>query len=91
MAVQETSTKKALPDGDADKAAIEVAVESGKTYWWCACGLSKGQPFCDGSHKVTQLTPLKYKATETGTKLFCVCKRTTTPPFCDRTHASCEP
>jgi CDGSH-type Zn-finger protein len=91
MAVDEIATKIAAPTDDApDKAAIEVTVESGKTYWWCACGLSKDQPFCDGSHKVTQTTPMKYKATEAGTKSFCGCKKTTTPPFCDRSHASCE-
>ncbi len=64
----------------------EVAVTEGKTYWWCACGRSKTQPFCDGSHKGTEITPLRYRAAETGTKWFCVCKRTGTPPFCDGSH-----
>lgn len=71
------------------KAPIEVAVECGKTYWWCACGLSKQQPFCDGSHKATALTPVKYRADETGAKWFCVCKQTRNPPFCDGTHHLC--
>ena len=70
------------------KTPIEVLVERGKTYWWCACGLSKQQPFCDGSHKGTQFTPVRYQATETETKAFCVCKRTQSRPFCDGTHAS---
>lgn len=72
------------------KSPVEVTVVSGKTYWWCACGLSKGQPFCDGSHKVTSITPLRYRATESGPQWFCVCKKTGTPPFCDGSHAACE-
>ena len=71
----------------AGKSPIEVPVECGKTYWWCACGLSNQQPFCDGSHKGTQFTPVRYQASETGTKAFCVCKRTQNRPFCDGTHA----
>lgn len=66
----------------ASKAPIDVDVESGKTYWWCACGLSRTQPFCDGSHKGTAFSPLRYRAVEAGTKRFCVCKQTRTPPFC---------
>ncbi len=72
------------------KEPIEVAVTAGKTYWWCACGRSKTQPFCDGSHKGTEITPLRYQATETGTQWFCVCKRTGTPPFCDGSHSEVE-
>ncbi|MEJ0034753.1 MAG: CDGSH iron-sulfur domain-containing protein [Gammaproteobacteria bacterium] len=85
------TTTAPADDTAADKSAIEVTVEAGKTYWWCACGLSKTQPFCDGSHKTTKLTPLKYKATETGPKLFCVCKRTQTPPFSDLSPTCCGP
>jgi CDGSH-type Zn-finger protein len=69
--------------------AIEVPVESGKTYWWCACGRSRSQPFCDGSHKGSSFTPLSYKAAETASKSFCACKQTSTPPFCDGTHQQC--
>jgi CDGSH-type Zn-finger protein len=65
---------------------VEVEVTEGKTYWWCACGRSKTQPFCDGSHKGTEFTPLRYRATESGKQWFCVCKRTGTPPFCDGSH-----
>jgi CDGSH-type Zn-finger protein len=65
---------------------IEVAVECAKTYWWCACGLSAKQTFCDGSHRSTSFTPIQYRANETGTKWFCVCKRTQTPSFCDGSH-----
>ncbi len=63
-----------------------VQVEGGKTYFWCACGLSKKQPFCDGSHKITEFEPLKWVADETGEKLFCACKRTAEKPFCDGSH-----
>jgi mannose-6-phosphate isomerase-like protein (cupin superfamily)/CDGSH-type Zn-finger protein len=63
-----------------------VEVEGGKAYFWCACGLSKNQPFCDGSHKATNLQPLKWVADETGEKLFCACKQTAGRPFCDGTH-----
>lgn len=65
---------------------IEVTIEAGKTYWWCACGLSKKQPFCDGSHKGTLIAPVPYKTTEAGTKWLCICKRTGTPPLCDGSH-----
>lgn len=74
----------------ASKAPIDVAVENGRTYWWCACGLSQKQPFCDGSHKGTGFSPLRYRATEAGTKRFCVCKRTKNPPFCDGTSHPCS-
>jgi CDGSH-type Zn-finger protein len=50
-----------------------VEVEQGKDYWWCACGLSKSQPFCDGSHKPTTITPMKYTATTSQTVYFCGC------------------
>ena len=70
-------------------APIEVAVESGKTYWWCACGRSKTQPFCDGSHKGTAYTPMKYRATESGRKWFCVCKQTADKPLCNGVNHAC--
>ena len=63
-----------------------VDVEEGKTYFWCACGLSKKQPFCDGSHKTTDFQPLKWKADSSCEKLFCACKHTKESPFCDGSH-----
>jgi CDGSH-type Zn-finger protein len=65
---------------------VEVTVEIGKSYWWCACGLSKKQPFCDGPHRGTLFSPIQYRATETGPKWFCACKRTGNRPFCDGSH-----
>ena len=63
-----------------------VEVKEGKSYFWCACGLSKRQPFCDGSHKSTEFEPLKWVAHESGEKLFCACKHTAGQPFCDGMH-----
>ena len=70
----------------AQKAPYAVNVESGKRYFWCACGRSNAQPFCDGSHKDTGLTPLAYTAEKTGQVWFCGCKATGGKPFCDGTH-----
>jgi CDGSH iron-sulfur domain-containing protein 3 len=75
-----------IPSSAEVTAGTEVRVEAGRTYWWCACGLSKTQPFCDGSHKGTSISPLKYCPAESGIQRLCVCKRTTTPPLCDGAH-----
>jgi CDGSH-type Zn-finger protein len=66
--------------------AIEVA--AGNSYFWCTCGKSKKQPYCDGTHKGSEFSPLKITATETKTVYFCGCKATKTPPFCDGSHNS---
>jgi CDGSH-type Zn-finger protein len=71
----------------AQKAPFAVAVEAGKDYWWCACGQSKNQPFCDGSHKAAGVfTLIKYNATESKTVYFCGCKHSSSKPLCDGTH-----
>ena len=71
----------------AQKAPYPVAVEAGKDYWWCACGQSKNQPFCDGSHKAAAVfTPIKYSATASTTVYFCGCKATSNAPLCDGSH-----
>jgi CDGSH iron-sulfur domain-containing protein 3 len=72
----------------AKRLPIPVDVEAGKDYFWCACGESKNQPFCDGSHKGTEFVPLKWTATETEKTFFCACKHTTNAPFCDGTHGT---
>ena len=72
----------------AAKAPCAIHVEEGKDYWWCACGRSKSQPLCDGSHKGSEFTPMKYTAEETKTVYFCACKQTANAPFCDGTHKS---
>lgn len=70
----------------AQKAPFKVEVEAGKTYYWCACGNSKKQPLCDGSHKGGPFTPIAYTADATGPKWFCGCKHSGTKPMCDGTH-----
>ena len=66
---------------------IKVALEAGQSYAWCACGLSKKQPFCDGSHKGTAFSPSVFVADKTGDKYMCVCKKSANPPFCDGSHS----
>lgn len=70
----------------AGRAPMVVSVTEGKTYWWCACGLSKKQPFCDGSHAKTDMAPVEYRATESKDRYFCLCKQTGNEPLCDGTH-----
>ena len=70
----------------AQKAPYPVEVEEGKNYFWCACGRSQKQPFCDGSHKGTGFTPVKYTAEATKKVFFCGCKHTANPPLCDGSH-----
>ena len=73
----------------ASSTPFPVTVEAGKDYWWCACGKSKTQPFCDGSHNAERLyTPIKFTATETKTVYFCGCKQSGKAPLCDGTHNS---
>lgn len=70
----------------AQKEPYAVEVEAGKDYYWCACGRSAKQPFCDGSHKSTGFNPEVYKATESKTVFFCGCKQTNRLPLCDGSH-----
>jgi CDGSH-type Zn-finger protein len=65
-----------------------VEVEAGKSYSWCSCGQSANQPFCDGSHKGGEFTPVKFEATESKTVYLCGCKHSADKPFCDGTHSS---
>ena len=58
------------------------------TYWWCACGRAKTQPFCDGSHKGTGLGPTKVEITEARTVAWCGCKHSKNAPFCDGSHSA---
>ncbi len=70
----------------AQKAPIPVEVEEGKNYFWCACGRSAAQPFCDGSHEGTDIKPMKWTAPETKRVFFCCCKQTAGQPLCDGSH-----
>ena len=70
----------------AQKGPYVVEVQEGKKYFWCACGLSKKQPFCDGSHKGSDFAPLQYKADQSKKVFFCTCKQTKDQPLCDGSH-----
>ncbi len=67
-------------------APYEVALEEGKPYFWCTCGLSENQPFCDGRHKGSGLKSHCFTAEASGKAWLCGCKKTKTPPFCDGSH-----
>lgn len=69
----------------AQKSPYVITLKPG-TYWWCACGRSKNQPFCDGSHKETAFTPVKFELTDTKEVYLCGCKHSGAKPFCDGTH-----
>lgn len=69
------------------KAPYAVELEPG-SYWWCACGRSANQPFCDGSHQGTAYSPVELTITEKSKVWLCGCKRTGKPPYCDGTHNS---
>jgi len=70
----------------AQKSPFVQKVEPG-AYWWCACGRSKTQPFCDGSHKDTGFTPKKVELSEPRTVAWCGCKHSENAPYCDGSHA----
>ena len=70
----------------AGNSPVEFEVVKEKSYYWCFCGKSKKQPFCDASHKGSEFSPIKYKAEKTQKVYFSVCKQTNNQPFCDGSH-----
>lgn len=68
-----------------DKKPIIMEMEAG-TYFWCACGKSNNQPFCDGSHRGSSFTPIKVEINEPKKVAWCACKHSKKAPFCDGTH-----
>jgi CDGSH-type Zn-finger protein len=69
----------------ADKKPVVTELAAGK-YWWCACGQSKNQPYCDGSHKGSGFVPLEFNLPATKRVALCACKHTASAPFCDGSH-----
>lgn len=72
----------------AQRMPYSVQLEAQESYWWCACGRSKTQPFCDGSHVGTSFEPIEYTSEQSIVVYLCGCKQTNTAPFCDGTHAT---
>jgi CDGSH-type Zn-finger protein len=70
----------------AQKGAYAVELAPGD-YWWCACGLSASQPFCDGSHKGGEFQPVKFTMAEAQRVWLCGCKQSAGKPFCDGSHS----
>ncbi len=73
----------------ADRLPIVLELEPG-TYWWCACGRSQNQPFCDGSHAGTGIEPMKFEVDEKRRRAYCRCKHSGEGPFCDGSHKDLE-
>ncbi|HEX4893785.1 MAG TPA: CDGSH iron-sulfur domain-containing protein [Hyphomicrobiaceae bacterium] len=70
----------------AQKGPYQVTLEAGKAYFWCTCGLSQKQPYCDGAHKGGSFRPQRFEAKESGTFNLCGCKQSDDKPFCDGSH-----
>jgi CDGSH-type Zn-finger protein len=72
----------------AQKAPYKAEFEEGRTYYWCACGRSAKQPFCDGSHKAVGMAPTAFTVEKTGAAWLCGCKQSKNAPYCDGSHKS---
>ena len=70
----------------AAKNPVKVELEAAKTYYFCSCGQSANQPFCDGSHKGSEFSPKAFTAEKAGPAWLCQCKHTANAPYCDGTH-----
>jgi len=75
----------------AQSSPCAVEVEAGKSYWWCSCGKSKSQPFCDGAHAGSEFQPVEYRAAQSGTVYFCGCKHSANGVLCDGSHSRLQP
>ncbi len=72
----------------AAKSPFKVELKAGEKQFWCSCGRSARQPFCDGSHKGTGFMPVIFTPDKAGAAWLCACKRTGNRPYCDGTHSS---
>lgn len=70
----------------AQKSPIPVELKKGETYYYCTCGRSSKQPFCNGAHEGTGFSPMAFTAERDETAYLCACKHTGNPPYCDGTH-----
>ncbi len=70
----------------ADDKPAKVSLEQGKKYFFCMCGRSRKQPFCDGSHQGSEFTPLAFTCDESKNYFLCQCKQSANKPYCDGTH-----
>jgi CDGSH-type Zn-finger protein len=78
---------KSMSDPEiAAKEPAAVKLEAGKTYFWCTCGKSLKQPFCDGAHKGTDFRPQRFTSENAGEAWLCQCKKTQKGPYCDGSH-----
>ena len=81
-----------MPDPALERPSpFSVTLKVGRTYFWCACGRSQRQPFCDGSHAGTGLTPVRFAPQVDQAAVLCGCKRTASEPFCDCARPVCAP
>ena len=74
----------------ADKRPVVMKLEPGKSYWWCSCGRSRDQPFCDGSHAGTDFEPVEFTVDEAKNYALCACKHSEKVQFCDGTHSGLD-
>lgn len=72
------------------KEPVIKEVTAGETYWFCRCGKSKSQPWCDGSHSGTEYTPMEWQAPQSRRYSFCTCKLTDKAPICDSSHVDID-
>ncbi len=70
----------------ADNKPKAVELVKNQEYYFCTCGKSSKQPFCDGSHAGSAFKPKAFVAEEEGTAYLCACKYSANQPFCDGTH-----
>jgi CDGSH-type Zn-finger protein len=75
----------------ASRVPCVVDVEKGRTYWWCACGRSRTQPWCDGSHAGSGFMPLAYVPKYSERVWLCACKCSRLGPVCDASHNRLPP